>query len=135
MADAKQQPAAAVAVIIKRGHSLLLSRRQNIPQRNSWQCAGGYLQAGESVLNVAQRCAAQTGVQISKLIAGPYTNNLFNENSVHSVSLYLMAQHCEGEAAADWSWHDWQHLPQPLFLPLQLLCDQHHGWLQQMMRN
>ncbi|MDQ1362748.1 MAG: hypothetical protein QG652_608, partial [Pseudomonadota bacterium] len=52
-----------------------------------------------------------------------------------TVTLYVMASKCEGVENAGWQWFDWQHLPQPLFLPMQLLATQHKNWLRNVMNN
>jgi len=68
-------------------------------------------------------------LQISQLSNGPCTNNIFSEQNLHSITLYVMAGKCEGVERDGWQWFDWQKLPQPLFLPMQLLVTQHKDWL------
>lgn len=118
-----------VAVLIQRENKLLLSRRLNTPEENHWQCAGGYLHFGEDIFQCAQRCAQATGLQISQLSSGPVTNNIFGGQNLHTVTLYVLAGKCEGNETDGWQWFDWQQLPQPLFLPVQLLVTQSRDWL------
>ena len=129
MAVATDNPRVGLAVLIKRDNKLLLSRRSNMPQQDHWQCAGGYLRFGEDIFQCAQRCAQATGSQISQLSNGPYINNIFSGQNLHTVTLYVLAEKCEGVEDADWQWFDWQQLPQPLFLPMQLLVTKNFDWL------
>jgi 8-oxo-dGTP diphosphatase len=129
VSDTIDNPRVGVAVLIQRDNKLLLSRRTNIPQQDHWQCAGGYLRFGEDIYQCAQRCVQATGLQISQLSSGPVTNNIFTGQSLHTVTLYVLAGKCEGIEHAGWEWFDWQRLPQPLFLPLQLLVTQNADWL------
>jgi len=128
-------PRVGVAVLIQRDNKILLTRRSNSPEQNHWQCAGGYLRFGEDIYQCAQRCAQATGLQISQLSSGPCTNNIFTEQNLHTVTLYVLAGVCEGVERDGWQWFDCQHLPQPLFLPMQLLATQHKNWLSNAMNN
>ena len=135
MSHSADRPGVGVAVLIKRDNKILLSRRPNNPEQNHWQCAGGFLRAGENIVDCANRCALATGVQITGLEAGPYTNNVFGEQAAHTVTLYILARQSAGVPAQDWDWFDWQQLPQPLFLPLRLLLQHNRDWVAYCMNN
>lgn len=122
-------PVVGVASLIIHDGRLLLGYRQKSPGKNSWQCPGGLLRGGESVLDCAMReTEEETGLIIHDLIPGPYTNNYFIDDAFHSVTLYVRAKTNsdilkpgEIELAKDWAWFRKDNLPDPLFLPLQLL--------------
>lgn len=133
MPDIIESPRVGIAVLIQRDNKLLLSRRSNVPEQNHWQCAGGYLRLGEDIHQCAQRCVHATGLQISQLSSGPCTNNIFIGQSLHTVTLYVLAGLCTGMEQAEWQWFDWRQLPQPLFLPMQLLVAQNGDWLSKVM--
>lgn len=135
MSEAINQPRVGVAVLIQRDSKLLLTRRPNMPQQNHWQCAGGYLRAGEDVFQCAQRCAQVTGLQIFQLSSGPVTNNIFSGQNLHTVTLYVLAGKTVGTEHTGWQWFEWQQLPQPLFLPVELLVTQNFEWINGVMNN
>lgn len=122
-------PRIGVALIIKQNGRVLLGRRHNDPMPGSWQLPGGWLHTGESPEQAVQRQLKG----FPGLLAGvsqfvTYTNNVFDQQT-HTVSLYFMItcmtkdQYKPGKHAdlLDCFWADWTDLPQPLFLPLQLL--------------
>lgn len=132
----KDGPRVGVATLVFRDGRLLLGRRLKTPGYGSWQCPGGLLQSGETVFDCARReTLEETGMDIDALRAGPYTDNHFAEEQLRTITLYVVADYVGGEAVAveaqgvEWQWFDLDQLPQPLFLPLQLLLDQHRKWL------
>ena len=130
-------PRVGIASLVMHEGRCLLGPRHKAPQAGSWQLPGGYMAAGEAVFEAATRLAWEKAkVSIQPFELGPYTNNLFPDNDSHSVTLYVLArlkpdQMAEAHAE-DWQWFSLDDLPQPLFLPLQLLLDQHDDWLQSM---
>jgi 8-oxo-dGTP diphosphatase len=130
-------PRVGVAALVFRNGRLLLGRRGKLPGANSWQCPGGFLEYGESVFDCARReTREETGLAIHNLNYGPYTNNRFAEDGQHTVTLYVVADYLSGELqalegarAGAWQWCDLRGLPQPLFLPLQILCNKYGKWL------
>ena len=130
-------PLVGVAVCVFKDNKILLGRRKKTPGFNSWQCPGGLLILGESVFDSAHRLVMhKTGIKIHNLLAGPYTNNHFDQSSLHTVSLYVSAEYLHGEInaqnyvqAEDWQWFDIDELPAALFLPLQLLLENNLQWL------
>ncbi len=130
-------PRVGVAVLVFRDGRLLLGLRRKSPGANSWQCPGGFLEYGESVFDCARReTREKTGMSIHNLYCGPYTNNRFTGDDRHTVTLYVVADYLAGESqplekalAGDWQWCDLRRLPQPLFLPLEILYNKHGDWL------
>ncbi len=130
------QPQVGVAVVIFRQGKCLLGKRKKSPEKNSWQCPGGFMRSGESVFECARRkVKEETGLVIHNLKYGPYTNNRFIDDSVHTVTLYVVAEYLgeamdekEKDRAKCWQWFNLNELPQPLFLPLQRLVDEHNNW-------
>ena len=127
MAD--NRPVVGVATLVIADSKLLLGYRKKSPGANSWQCPGGLLEAGESVFDCARReTREETGLNIRDLKSGPYTSNIFENERFHSVTLYVTARLDSGvlrdnepDLAANWAWFERNKLPDPLFLPLQLL--------------
>jgi len=130
------KPQVGVAVVVFKQGKILLGKRKKSPGANTWQCPGGFMQVGESVFECARReVEEETGLVIHNLEYGPYTNNRFVNEGIHTVTLYVFAEYLSGEAvvkekdlAKSWQWFDLTELPQPLFLPLQKLVDKHSDW-------
>jgi 8-oxo-dGTP diphosphatase len=54
------------------------------------------------------------------------TNDIFEKESKHYITIALLADHASGEPkimepekCTDMGWFSWNNLPRPLFLPLQ----------------
>ncbi len=122
--------AAAVAVIVSDNKKVLLGRRYENNQFIGWQCPGGYLKKGEVLEQAASRiCLQKAGIEVEQLRAASYSNNIFSEQ-LHTVTLYLKTEKFYikntkifTHELTQWSWFDMKALPQPLFLPLQVLFE------------
>jgi len=62
---------------------------------------------------------------------GPFTNDIFEHERRHYVTLFIVADAAAGEPmvlepekCAEWRWFEWDVLPSPLFLPIQHLLAQ-----------
>lgn len=127
------RPVTGVAALIINEGKLLLGYRTKSPGKDSWQCPGGLLETGETVFQAALREAREeTGLHIIDLKPAPYTNNYFSKEDFHSVTLYVTAsvsdsdlEKRELDRAINWNWFSKEQLPEPLFLPLQLLIKEH----------
>lgn len=124
-----KRPVTGVATLLINDGKLLLGFRTKSPGKDSWQCPGGLLDAGESVFDCAIReVKEETGLDIDGLEFGPYTNNYFEEENFHSVTLYVTAKLVSGKLqnnepglAKNWAWYAKDKIPGSLFLPLQIL--------------
>jgi 8-oxo-dGTP diphosphatase len=120
-----------VGVIVRHEGRVLLGRRLAPPGAQTWQFPGGKLEVGEGV----EACAAretleEAGIVIGRFARGPYTSDVFGPGEPHYVTLFVVADLvsgvpvvCEPTKCADWSWHDWNALPRPLFLPIEHLLE------------
>jgi 8-oxo-dGTP diphosphatase len=120
------RPAVGVSAIILDGAQVLLGWRVAGHGAGSWQLPGGHLEFGECIEECARReVLEETGLSITNLRLGPYTNDLFSAEGRHYVTLYVLADFAGGIPAAleptkcsHWQWFPWSALPEPLFLPL-----------------
>lgn len=125
----EERPSVGVGVLVLNGDRLLLGRRRTGHGRKTWQPPGGHLEHGESVEECARReVKEEADLYIRNLTLGPYTNDYFAEEGRHYISLFVVAEHDNGEPRArepnkveDWAWFRWEDLPNPLFLPLEHL--------------
>ena len=121
------------AIIIKNGQVLLL-RRRNVHGAGSWSTPGGHLEFGESPEECAIREAKEeTGVDIADVRFRGVTNDVFEAEGKHYITLWMEGRYAAGEAVvnaayemSDVGWFAWDELPAPLFLPLQNLLDGQH---------
>ena len=125
-------PRVGVAVIVVRDGQVLIGRRLSASHGNdTWQFPGGHLEYGETVETCAAReVAEETGLVVSTVTRGPYTNDVFVGAGKHYVTLFVLATAPEGtpavmepEKCAEWRWCPWDILPEPRFLSIQHLLE------------
>lgn len=131
-ADNKEErPKIGVGVIILKGSKVLLGRRKNAHGEGQWQFPGGHLEFNETPEQTAIReTTEEAGVKVNILRRGPYTNDFFEKEGKHYVTLYMITELAEGEPKAmepnkceGWQWFSWNELPRPLFTPIENLLD------------
>jgi 8-oxo-dGTP diphosphatase len=123
------RPQIGVGVIIRKDKKVLLGMRKGSHGSGAWSFPGGHLEIGEQVEACAKReVQEETGAIISIVRRGPYTNDIFEEEQKHYVTLFVVADYVSGDIVARepekcerWEWHEWKDLPQPLFQPVQNL--------------
>lgn len=130
----EQQTRAAsvgVSVLVRRGNELLLEKRASIHGAGTWGAPSGHINFGEVPEQTAQReIEEETGIAISRPVFLGITNDVFEAEQKHYVTLWFDALYQSGEARvqapeeeAEVGWFRRDALPQPLFLPLQHLLD------------
>ena len=126
------QPKIGIGVIIEKNKKILLGQRINSHGAHTWSAPGGHLEFGESPEDCAVReTLEETGISIECLRRGIWTNDFFQEENKHYITLFIHAK-ClnndepkimEPNKCREWRWCNWDNLPQPLFLPLQHLLE------------
>lgn len=127
-----KRPYIGVAVIVVRNDRVLLGKRKNSHGAGTWQFPGGHLEYGESIEDCARReLFEETGLSIVNLRMGPFTNDFFENEGKHYVTLFVIADHTTGEARLKephkcerWDWFRWWDMPTPHFLPIVNLLRQ-----------
>ena len=122
-------PRVGVGVLVVEDGRLLLGQRLGAHGAGSWALPGGHLEFGESVEACARReVLEETGLQIDDILPGPCTNDVFETEGRHYVTLFVTArrvggqlQTLEPDKCAGWDWFPWAALPDPLFTPLASL--------------
>jgi 8-oxo-dGTP diphosphatase len=133
--ERQQRPGVGVSVIIRNGDRVLLGLRTAGHGAGTWQFPGGHLEFGESIEGCARREAREeTGLELTNLCLGPYTNDIFATEGKHYVTLFVLADYARGapevrepDKCAGWEWFAWDALPEPLFLPVANLCQMGYG--------
>lgn len=125
----KNRPKIGVgAIVIKKG-KVLLGKRKNAHGDGTWSFPGGHLEFGESIEDCARReTEEETGLIIDNFEKSVFTNDVFEKEGKHYVTLYAIAEISEGEPVVaepekceEWKWFDWDNLPSPLFIPIENL--------------
>ncbi|CAH6993682.1 ADP-ribose pyrophosphatase [Vibrio chagasii] len=115
-----------VAAVIFREGRILLGERIGSHGANTWATPGGHLEIGESIEECAQReTFEETGLEVGSFKKLGFTNDIFEKEGKHYVTLYVVATRTSGEPQVmephqckQWQWFDLDELPEPLFLPL-----------------
>ncbi len=120
-----------MAVFVVRDGRFLMGRRCNAHGDGTWSLPGGHLEFGESFEETARReVKEETGLSIGEIQFGAVTNDYFESDSRHYVTIWMLASYAGGTATilepdkcAELGWFDLANLPSPLFLPwTQLLA-------------
>jgi 8-oxo-dGTP diphosphatase len=125
------EPRVGVGIVVRRDRELLLVRRAGTHGSGTWSTPGGHLDFGEDpAVCGAREAEEETGVAIGPARLIGITNDVFDEEGKHYVTLWFEAQHESGEAeplargeldAVGWFRED--ALPEPLFPPLLKLLE------------
>ena len=121
-----KQVRVGVAAVIFREGRILLGERIGSHGANTWATPGGHLELGESIEECAQReTLEETGLEVGAFRKLGFTNDIFEKEGKHYVTLYVVATSTSGEPQVmephqckQWQWFDLDELPEPLFLPL-----------------
>jgi 8-oxo-dGTP diphosphatase len=124
-------PRVGVGVLIARGHRVLLLKRENVHGAGTWSTPGGHLDFGESPEQCAIReVREEVGLNITAVRFRAVTNDLFNVEGKHYITLWMEGESLSGEAVvnaahemSEVGWFAWDELPHPLFLSFQNLID------------
>lgn len=120
-----------VGLVVRRGDELLLVRRRGAHGEGTWSTPGGNLEFGEEPAICAVREAREeTAVEVGAPRFLAVTNDVFEAEGKHYVTLWYEADYRAGEAAnaapyelSEVAWFRHDELPEPLFAPLRRLLD------------
>ena len=129
---AKQYPQVGVGAIVVKGGKILLGKRKGSHGAGSWSSPGGHLEFGESIQDCVRReVLEETGLTVKNIRMGPFTNDIFEAERKHYVTLFAVADYASGDLTLKepdkcerWEWFEWSHLPRPLFIPVENLRKQ-----------
>jgi len=118
-----------VAVLITRDDRLLLIRRQGSHGAGTWATPGGHLDFGETPEQCGIReVREETGLDVAGLAFVAITNDLFENEQKHYITIWMETQQVVGEPTiaepremTEIGWFRRDAMPRPLFLPLAFL--------------
>ncbi len=127
-----ERPKVGMGVAVINDGKVLLGLRKGSHGPGSWSFPGGHLEYGESFEDCAKReTEEETGVQIKNVRFGTLTNDIFEKEGKHYITIYMVADYASGtltlmepDKCERWEWFAWDKLPKPLFLCMQHMVDQ-----------
>jgi len=127
--ESDKRPKVGVGVVLVKGSKVLLGKRKGAHGSGTWSFPGGHLEYGERVEECAKReLIEETGLEMGEFLSGPYTNDVFQDEGMHYITLYVVGRWkngkpriCEPDKCDGWEWFDWGDLPENLFIPLRNL--------------
>lgn len=129
MTEQIKNPRIGIGVFICKDGKFLMGKRLGSHGEGSWSLPGGHLEFGESFADTAKReVLEETGLSIRNIRFGAVTNDYFEKENKHYVTIWMLSDYDSGEATmlepdkyVDQNWFDFAALPSPLFLPWQQL--------------
>lgn len=121
-----------LAVFVIKDNKILMHKRKNSHGNGTWSLPGGHLEYGESLEGCAKReTMEECGIKIKNLKFADITNDIFEAEKKHYITIFMLAEHDSGEPqilepekCERWEWFEWEKLPRPLFLPIENLLKQ-----------
>lgn len=118
-------PRVGIAVLIIKDGRFLMGQRRGSHGEGTWSAPGGWLEYKESFEAAgAREVKEETDLDIKNIQFAGITNNIFSDNPIHSVTVWLTAEWVSGEPTItepdkfiDQKWVTFDTLPAPLFLP------------------
>ncbi|GAB4227534.1 MAG: NUDIX hydrolase [Chlamydiales bacterium] len=123
----KMRPFIGVGVLVLKDNKILLGERVNAHGSGTWCPPGGHLEFGETPQECGMReLQEETGLIAKHISPGPWTNDLFQDEKKHYVTLYMIVTKFEGSPSCkephkclQWKWFDYNRLPSNLFLSFE----------------
>jgi 8-oxo-dGTP diphosphatase len=131
MIEQAMNPRVGVGVFVFKDKKFLMGKRLGSHGEGTWSVPGGHLEFGESFADTAQReVHEETGVLIKNIRFGAVTNDFFEKEGKHYVTIWMISEYDSGEVAlrepekfVEQGWFDFETLPSPLFLPWKQLMN------------
>ena len=128
----KNHPRVGIGVLVFKENRVLLGERIHSHGSGTWSPPGGHLEFGETPLQCAAReLNEETSLAAQKVVLGPWTNDFFEKENKHYVTLYMIVPDFIGSPSVQepdkclrWKWFDTNDLPQPLFLSFSNLIQE-----------
>jgi 8-oxo-dGTP diphosphatase len=119
------RPGVGVGVFIFKDHKFLMIKRGGKHGHGTWTVPGGWIEGGETFEQTSKReIKEEVNLDISNLRFGALTNNIFKDENMHSLTVWMLSDYKGGELKImepdkieELKWCDFDSLPAPLFQP------------------
>lgn len=123
----KKYPKVGIGAIVVKDGKVLLGKRISSHGIGTYSIPGGHMEFFETFEDGAAReCFEETGVKVKNLKFEHATNNILEDDGVHTITVFMRGEYAGGEALVaepekfvEVGWYDPEKLPEPLFLPLK----------------
>ena len=120
-------PRVGICVLLKFENKILLGKRKGSHGEGFWAPPGGHLEFAENPEETAKReCLEETGLSLKNLRYLTTTNDFFEKENKHYITLVFEADAdskeaklLEPEKCEEWKWFSWNSLPEPRFKSLE----------------
>ena len=122
-----ETPKVGVGVILRKDGKVLLGLRRGAHGEGQWSLPGGHMEIGEDFPEVcAREVEEETGVKIKGVKKLGFTNDIFEDDGLHYVTLFFDAlwdtsqevMNKEPDKCVEWKWFDQNELPDNIWTPL-----------------
>lgn len=121
----KNRPKVGLGVFVMKDEQFLIGLRKGAHGEGTWCFPGGHLEFGESWNACARReTTEEVGVKIDNVRHVATTNDIFETEEKHYITIFMMADYISGdveikesEKCLEWRWCHWDDLPENTFLP------------------
>ncbi len=122
--EKNDRPKVGLGVLILRNGKVLIGKRKNSHGDGTWCFPGGHLEFGETPEECARReTLEEAGITIKNIKRIGYTNDIFEKENKHYITLCMTAEYESGEIKImepdkfdEWKWFALDDLPKPLFI-------------------
>src|SRR5581483_1729874 len=122
-----------VSVLVSKDDRILLEKRQHSHGADTWGPPTGHLDFGETPEQTATReTFEETGVTLSNVKFHAVTNDIFENEHYHTVTIWMKADYQSGtpkvqapDEESEVGWFAWDALPNPLYIPFANLLQGH----------
>jgi 8-oxo-dGTP diphosphatase len=124
-----EKPKVGVGVFVVRDGKVLLQKRKGSHGEGTWSLPGGHLEFKENIEDCARReVMEEIGIEIKNLKVGPHTNDIFEVENKHYITIFVISEHDSGDIkiterdkCEEIGWFEEGDFPDPLFIPLKNL--------------
>lgn len=123
------RPKVGTGVFILKDGKVLMGLRKGAHGEGTWCPPGGHLEFGETWEECVRReTREEAGIEIQNVHFAGVVDNFNPDWGTHYITLFMRADYlsgelrvCEPEKCSGWEWVDWDHLPSPLFAPVETI--------------
>lgn len=117
------RPYVGIGVFVLKNGKFLVGHRKGSHSSDTWALPGGHLEFGESFEETAKReMMEETGLAIKNVRFGAVTNDLFEKDNRHYVTIWIISDWASGEPeimepekCQELRWVDLNTIPKPWF--------------------